>query len=128
MNLDASQSGDEVSLRDIYLILKRWSRFIFFLSVGLMISTLIFSLLWPKTYTSQVVVSLSLANQSNQGLLNNLPSLAGLAQGFVDLQQTRLLANQLDVDDPTRDRQSRSAPAASPQQPDQTSQHNSGMT
>lgn len=102
MNLDASQSGDEVSLRDIYLILKRWSRFIFFLSVGLMISTLIFSLLWPKTYTSQVVVSLSLANQSNQGLLNNLPSLAGLAQGFVDLQQTRLLANQLDVDDPTR--------------------------
>ncbi len=102
MNLDTSQSGDEVSLRDIYLILKRWSRFIFFLSVGLMISTLIFSLLWPKTYTSQVVVSLSLANQSNQGLLNNLPSLAGLAQGFVDLQQTRLLANQLDVDDPTR--------------------------
>jgi LPS O-antigen subunit length determinant protein (WzzB/FepE family) len=47
-------------------------------------------------------VSLSLANQSNQGLLNNLPSLAGLAQGFVDLQQTKLLANQLSVDDPTR--------------------------
>ncbi|KIQ55881.1 Wzz/FepE/Etk N-terminal domain-containing protein [Meiothermus taiwanensis] len=102
MSLDTTQSRDEISLRDIYLILKRWSRFIFFVSAGLTLATLIFSLLWPKTYTSQVVVSLSLANQSNQGLLSNLPSLPGLAQGFVDLQQTKLLANQLGVDDPTR--------------------------
>lgn len=69
--------------------------------------TLLWSLLWPKTYISQVVVSLSLANQSSQGLLNNLPSLPGLAQGFVDLQQTKLLANQLGVDDPTRFYQAR---------------------
>jgi hypothetical protein len=58
-----------------------------------------------------VVVSLSISNQSSQGLLNNqssqgllnnLPSLSGLAQGFVDLLGTRLLADQLGVDDPTR--------------------------
>lgn len=97
-----AQVSDEISLRDIYLVLKQRARLILGLSVGLAMITLVSSLLWPKTYTSQVVVSLSLSNQSSQGLLNNLPSLAGLAQGFVDLQQTKLLANQLGVDDPTR--------------------------
>ncbi|MDW8424899.1 MAG: Wzz/FepE/Etk N-terminal domain-containing protein [Meiothermus sp.] len=93
---------DEISLRDIYLVLKKRARLILGLTFGLALATLLWSLLWPKTYTSQVVVSLSLSNQSSQGLLNNLPSLAGLAQGFVDLQQTKLLANQLGVEDPTR--------------------------
>jgi ABC-type sugar transport system permease subunit len=89
-------------LRDLYLVLRRNLRLVAGLPLGLAVLTLALSLLWPKTYTSQVVVSLSLSNQSSQGLLNNLPSLSGLAQGFVDLQQTRLLANQLGVDDPTR--------------------------
>ncbi|WP_027882650.1 Wzz/FepE/Etk N-terminal domain-containing protein [Meiothermus rufus] len=95
-------SPDEITLRDLYLVLKRNKHLVLGLPLLLAALTLVGSLLWPKTYTSQVVVSLSLANQSSQGLLNNLPSLAGLAQGFVDLQQTRLLANQLGVDDPTR--------------------------
>lgn len=102
MTQKVPQTSDEISLRDIYLVLKRRMWQILGLGIALAVVTLLWSLLWPKTYTSQVVVSLSLANQSNQGLLNNLPSLPGLAQGFVDLQQTRLLANQLDVDDPTR--------------------------
>lgn len=93
---------EELSLRDIYLILKRWSRVIIGLGIGLAIVAFLATQLLPKTYTSQVVVSLSLANQSSQGLLNNLPSLSGLAQGFVDLQNTRLLAEQLEVSDPTR--------------------------
>lgn len=96
------ETSDEISLCDIYLVLKRRMWQILGLGIALAVVTLLWSLLWPKTYTSQVVVSLSLANQSNQGLLNNLPSLPGLAQGFVDLQQTKLLANQLGVDDPTR--------------------------
>ncbi|GEM84432.1 Wzz/FepE/Etk N-terminal domain-containing protein [Meiothermus hypogaeus] len=94
--------SDELSLRDLYLVLKRRQNLILGLTLSAAILVFAASLLWPKTYTSQVVVSLSLSNQSSQGLLNNLPSLAGLAQGFVDLQQTRLLANQLGVDDPTR--------------------------
>ncbi|RIH83831.1 hypothetical protein Mlute_02073 [Meiothermus luteus] len=97
-----TQPPDEVSLRDIYLMLKRRVRLVLGLPLGLGLAVLAFSLLWPKTYTSQVVVSLSLSNQSSQGLLNNLPSLPGLAQGFVDLQQTRLLAEQLGIDDPSR--------------------------
>ena len=96
------QVSDEISLRDLYLVLKRRSRFIIGLTLGLASLTLLFSLLWPKTYTSQVVVSLSHSNQSSQGLLDNLPSLPGLAQGFLDLKQTQLLADQLGVDDPTR--------------------------
>ncbi len=96
------ETSDDISLRDIYLVLKRRVWQILGLGVALALVTLLWSLLWPKTYTSQVVVSLSLANQSSQGLLNNLPSLPGLAQGFVDLQNTRLLAEQLEVSDPTR--------------------------
>ena len=96
------ETSDEISLRDIYLVLKRRVWQILGLGIALAIVTLLWSLLWPKTYTSQVVVSLSLANQSSQGLLNNLPSLPGLAQGFVDLQNTRLLAEQLEISDPTR--------------------------
>ncbi len=95
-------SPDEITLRDLYLVLKRNKHLVLGLPLLLAALTLAWSLLWPKTYTSQVVVSLSLANQSSQGLLNNLPSLTGLAQGFVDLQKTRLLANQLGVDDPSR--------------------------
>ena len=80
-------------MRDLYLVLRRNLRLVAGLPLGLAVLTLVLSLLWPKTYTSQVVVSLSLSNQSSQGLLNNLPSLSGLAQGFVDLLGTRLLAN-----------------------------------
>ncbi|WP_337869753.1 Wzz/FepE/Etk N-terminal domain-containing protein [Meiothermus sp.] len=102
MRQQVPETSDDISLRDIYLVLKRRVWQILGLGVALALVTLLWSLLWPKTYTSQVVVSLSLANQSSQGLLNNLPSLPGLAQGFVDLQNTRLLAEQLEVSDPTR--------------------------
>ncbi|GIW32704.1 Wzz/FepE/Etk N-terminal domain-containing protein [Meiothermus sp.] len=100
--MESYAQSDELSLRDLYLVLKRRRNLILGLTLGTAVLVFAASLLWPKTYTSQVVVSLSLSNQSSQGLLNNLPSLTGLAQGFVDLQQTRLLANQLGVDDPTR--------------------------
>lgn len=107
MTQQIPQVPDEISLRDIYLLLKRRIWQILGFALALALITLLWSLLWPKTYTSRVVVSLSLANQSSQGLLNNLPSLPGLAQGFVDLQQTKLLANQLGVDDPSRFYQAR---------------------
>jgi uncharacterized protein involved in exopolysaccharide biosynthesis len=100
--MESYTQSDELSLRDLYLVLKRRQNLILGLTLGAAILVFAASLVWPKTYSSKVVVSLSLSNQSSQGLLNNLPSLAGLAQGFVDLQQTKLLANQLGGDDPTR--------------------------
>lgn len=94
---------DEVSMRDIFLVLVKWRNLILGLPVVLMLITLGVAFLIPRTFTSNVVVSLSLSNQSNQqGLLNNLPSLTGLAQGFVDLQTTTLLSKELNAADPTR--------------------------
>jgi uncharacterized protein involved in exopolysaccharide biosynthesis len=94
--------ADEITFRDLYLLLKKWSLTILGISLGMALLTFTVSQLLPRTYTSQVVVSLSMVNQTSQGLLNNLPSLAGLAQGFVDLQNTRLMAEKLEVADPTQ--------------------------
>jgi len=93
----------EISLRDVYLLLYRWRIAIVLVPLGLALATFVVSTFWPKTYSSKVVVSLSLANQtSQQGILNNLPSLTGLAQGFVDLQSTTLLSKDLGVGEPPR--------------------------
>jgi uncharacterized protein involved in exopolysaccharide biosynthesis len=94
--------ADEITFRDLYLLLKKWSLTILGISLGMALLTFTVSQLLPRTYTSQVVVSLSMVNQTSRGLLNNLPSLAGLAQGFVDLQNTRLMAEKLEVADPTQ--------------------------
>lgn len=103
MTESSSSQTEDLSLRDIYIVLKRWRLPILTITLGLAALALVVSLILPKTYTSKVVVSLSLANQSNgQGLLNNLPSLPGLAQGFVDLQSTTLLAKDLMAGDPTQ--------------------------
>jgi uncharacterized protein involved in exopolysaccharide biosynthesis len=111
---------DEITLRELYLLLKKWSLTILGVALGMAALAFAVSQLLPKTYTSQVTLSLSLVGQPNQGLrsdqdlrnnqgllpdqvlLNNLPSLLGLAQGFVDLQNTRLMAEKLDVTDPTQ--------------------------
>ncbi|MDX2006533.1 MAG: Wzz/FepE/Etk N-terminal domain-containing protein [Meiothermus sp.] len=103
MNVRSDSLPSELSLRDLYDIVKRWRMLILGLPVLVAALTLVGSFLLPRIYTSRAVVSLTLANQQNQqGLLNNLPSLTGLAQGFVDLQATTLLAQELGVTDPTQ--------------------------
>ncbi len=99
--INENLSSEDLSFLDIYMALKRRRILIFGLTTLVILIAFFVSLFWPKTYTSKVVVSLSLANQSNQqGLLNNLPSLSGLAQGFVDLQSSTLLAKDLGVAEP----------------------------
>lgn len=94
---------DEISLRDLYLVLHRWRRVILGVTLGAALLVFVVSQLLPKTFTSTVVVSLNLNAQSNQqGLLNNLPSLPGLAQGFVDLQSTTLLSEDLKAANPSQ--------------------------
>lgn len=101
MSMEPYTQSDELTLRDLYLVLRRRRNLILGLTLGAAILVFAVSQVWPKTYSTKVVVSLSLTNQSNQsGVLNNLPSLAGLAQGFVDLQSTTLLAKDLGVDQP----------------------------
>jgi hypothetical protein len=101
-------SQDEVSLRDLYIILKRWRRFIAVFTLVSIVATLLVSLVLPRVYVSKVTLSLGLNGQSVGGsgitaqLLTNLPSLAGLAQGFTDLMGTKVIADQLDEPDPDR--------------------------
>jgi uncharacterized protein involved in exopolysaccharide biosynthesis len=120
MNPQTQPPADEITLRELYLLFKKWSLTILAIALGSAVLAFTVSQLLPRTYTSQVVVSLSLVGQPNQGLrsdqdlrnnqgllpdqvlLNNRPSLPGLAQGFVDLQNTRLMAEKLEVADPTQ--------------------------
>jgi uncharacterized protein involved in exopolysaccharide biosynthesis len=105
---EASQAQDEVSLRDLYVILKRWRVLIVALTLIPMIATLLVCLILPRVYVSKVTLSLGLNSQSVGGsgitaqLLTNLPSLAGLAQGFTDLMTTKIIADQLNESDPDR--------------------------
>lgn len=101
-------SQDEVSLRDLYVILRRWRVLIAVLTLIPMIVTLLVCLILPRVYVSKVTLSLGLNGQSVGGsgitaqLLTNLPSLAGLAQGFTDLMGTKVIAGQLGDSDPDR--------------------------
>lgn len=100
--------SDELSLRDLYLVLKRRRNLILGLTLGAAIVVFAASLVWPKTYSSKVTVSLSLSTQQlssqplTSQLLANLPSITGLAGGFGDLLETSSLTQTLGVTQPTR--------------------------
>ena len=87
-------ASDELSLRDVYLVLRRWGRFIAVFTLAIAVIVLIVTLVMPKTDISRVTLSLSTNAASLGGsgltgqLLNNLPSLPGLAEGFSSLLQT----------------------------------------
>ena len=99
-------ASDELSLRDVYLVLRRWGRFIGIFTIASAAIVLVVCLVMPKTFISRVTLSLS-ANANSLGgssitgqLLSNLPSLPGLAEGFGNLLETTALTKELGVDDP----------------------------
>lgn len=94
MNNQAPLSGDELSLCDLYLILKRRRLLILGLAMGLALLALGISSILPKTYQGKVMLSLS-AQQLTGQLFTNLPSLSSLAQAFADQLNTRALAREL---------------------------------
>lgn len=106
--MESYNQSDELSLRDLYLVLKRRRNLILGLTLGAAIVVFVASLVWPKTYNSKAVVSLSLSTQQlssqpiTSQLLANLPSLTGLAGGFGDLLETTSLARTLGIDQPTK--------------------------
>jgi hypothetical protein len=90
--MDRSGGVDEFSLRDAYLILKRWTAFVIavpLLSLGL---GLVAFMLLPRSYSSQGLISVVSSKSDNQ-LLTNLPSGLSLAQSFSRLLGTRSLAD-----------------------------------
>lgn len=93
--------NDELSLRDLYLVLRRSRNTILGSALGLGLLVLFLSLVLPKTYISKVIVGLGFSPQQN-ALLANLPSPTGLAQGFGDLLETSVLTQQLELARPSQ--------------------------
>lgn len=110
---ETTQPQDEISLRDLYLVLKRNARMILAVTLGAALVTFAISMILPKTYRSQANLSLSLSIQPFYGqqqptnqqerfsqILANLPSLSGLTGSFQDRLETRELAQSLGVANP----------------------------
>ena len=99
-------ANDELSLRDVYLVLRRWGRFIGIFVVASVVIVFVVCLIIPKVFVSKVTLSLSTNTASLGGagvtgqLLNNLPSLPGMAEGFSNLLQTTALTKELGVSNP----------------------------
>lgn len=80
-----AHSSDELSLRDVFAVLKRYGGLILVLPIALALLTLVVTLLLPKSYSSRAVYSLSV---DNDAAFAGLPSAAGLAQAYGDLLAT----------------------------------------
>jgi uncharacterized protein involved in exopolysaccharide biosynthesis len=84
---------DEISLRDVYLIIKRHIRFILGITGSITILALIFALVLPKTFSSQAVMNLSVNTERSE--FKAAPSAVGLSQGFTQLVNNESLATVL---------------------------------
>jgi uncharacterized protein involved in exopolysaccharide biosynthesis len=93
---------DEISLRDLYVILHRWRLFILGMTLGAALLALVISLALPKKFESKGVYSLNLVTDRMVAPLNNLPALVGLAQGYGDSLNTTTLAAVLQEPEPSR--------------------------
>ena len=92
---------DEISLRDLYVVLHRWRLFILGVTLGAALLALVVSLILPKKFESKGVYSLSLVTDRMVAPLNNLPGLVGLAQGYNDSLNTTTLAAALQESEPS---------------------------
>jgi len=99
---ETAQPQDEISLRDLYWVLKRNARMILAVTLGAALVTFAISMILPKTYRSQANLSLSVTSQQQLSgqILANLPSLSGLTGSFQDRLETRELAQSLGVANP----------------------------
>ena len=87
------EAPDEISLRDVYLIIKKHLAFIVGITAAVTAIALILSLVLPKTFSSQVV--LNLAVNSERSEFKAAPNAAGLSQGFIQLVNNESLASKL---------------------------------
>lgn len=84
---------DEISLRDVYLIIKKHLRLIFTITAFITAFALILALVLPKTFSSQVV--LNLAVNAERPEFKAVPNAVGLSQGFIQLVNNESLATAL---------------------------------
>ena len=86
--------SDELSLRDVFAVLKRRRGLIIALPIALALVTLAVTLLLPKSYSSRAIYNFSVAT--------GLPNAAGLAQAYTDQLSTAVAAADLGVELPAQ--------------------------
>lgn len=79
---------DEISLRDLYLMFKRQSRWILGVTVLVTVAVFVGSSLWPPTYESEAVAQ-ALTRKGGDAAFQNLPSGAALSVGFSKQVETK---------------------------------------
>ncbi len=84
---------DEISLRDVYLILKKYSRFILGCTIGAAGIALIASFVLPKSFSSQATLNIAIG--ADRAEFKGAPSAVGLAQGFIQQVEKESLTNEL---------------------------------
>ena len=87
---------DEISLRDVYLIIKKHFRFIVGVTASITAITLLLALVLPKTFSSQVVMNLAVNAERPE--LKAAPNAVGLSQGFIQLVNNESLSTTLEED------------------------------
>jgi LPS O-antigen subunit length determinant protein (WzzB/FepE family) len=88
-----TNSTDELSLRDVAAVLKRYRGLIVTLPIAVALLTLVITLLLPKSYSSRAIYNFSVAT--------GLPNAVGLAQAYTDQLNTAAVAANLGVEQPT---------------------------
>lgn len=86
--------NEEISLRDIYLILKKNIGLVLGSSLGLGLGALLVAFILPANFSSQVVINLAVDNERSE--FKAAPNAAGLSQGFIQLVNNESLAQRLD--------------------------------
>jgi uncharacterized protein involved in exopolysaccharide biosynthesis len=86
-------SQEEISLRDLYFILKKNVAVVFGTTFGVGLLVLLAALLLPPSFSSQVVLNLAVDNERSE--FKAAPTAVGLSQGFIQLVNNESLAQKL---------------------------------
>jgi uncharacterized protein involved in exopolysaccharide biosynthesis len=84
---------EEISLRDIYLILKKNLALVFGTMFAVTLVVLLAALLLPQNFSSQVVLNLAVDNERAE--FKAAPTAVGLSQGLIQLVNNESLAQKL---------------------------------
>ncbi len=85
---------EEISLRDVYLILKKHIRLILSFTIGAALIALALAFILPKSYSSQSVINLAVNTERSE--FKAAPNAIGLSQGFIQLVNNESLIGALE--------------------------------
>jgi LPS O-antigen subunit length determinant protein (WzzB/FepE family) len=95
--VDNSQNNEEISLRDVYLILRAKARLILGFTLIPALLALVVSLVLPKVYSSRAVFSVTLSQDRPE--FKSAPTPPGITQGFAEVIRNDGLRKELSEPD-----------------------------